>query len=65
MRKLRAVLKFLCVTITSNEVTMLIRKLSAVAALSGFAMFATPAIAEDAELKELLMKQQKQIEALQ
>ena len=44
---------------------MLIRKLSAIAALSGFAMFATPAIAEDAELKELLMKQQKQIEALQ
>ena len=44
---------------------MLIKKLSAIAALSGFAMFATPAIAEDAELKELLLKQQKQIEALQ
>lgn len=44
---------------------MLIRKLSAIAALSGFAMFSTPAIAEDADLKELLMKQQKQIEALQ
>lgn len=45
---------------------MLIKKLSAIAALSGFAMFATPAMADDAaDVKELLLKQQKQIEALQ
>ncbi len=44
---------------------MPIKKLSAIAALSGFAMFSTPVFADDADVKELLLKQQKQIEALQ
>ena len=44
---------------------MLIKKLSAIAALSGFAMFSTPVFADDADVKELLLKQQRQIEALQ
>lgn len=45
---------------------MLIKKLSAIAALSGFALVSSSAIADDnAELKEMLLQQQKQIEMLQ
>ena len=45
---------------------MLIKKLSAIAALSGFALVSSSAMADDnAELKEMLLQQQKQIEMLQ
>ena len=45
---------------------MLIKKLSAIAALSGICTLASTGFADDtAELKALLMKQQKQLEALQ
>ena len=44
---------------------MLIKKLSAIAAVAGFCTFSTPAVADDtAELKAILEKQQAQIEAL-
>ena len=45
---------------------MLIRKLSAIAAISGICTLASTGFADDtAELKALLLKQQKQLEALQ
>ena len=44
---------------------MLIKKLSAIAAVAGFCTFSTPAVADEtAELKAMLEKQQAQIEAL-
>ena len=44
---------------------MLIRKLSAIAAICGFCSMSSPAMAEELSVKEMLLKQQKQIEALQ
>ena len=44
---------------------MLIRKLSAIAAICGFCTVSSPAMAEDVSIKEMLLKQQQQIEALQ
>ena len=45
---------------------MLIKKLSAIAAISGFCTLASTGFADEtAELKEMLLKQQKQIEMLQ
>ena len=44
---------------------MLIRKLSAIAAICGYCTVSSPAMAEDLSVKEMLLKQQQQIEALQ